>query len=68
MVSQLSTALTPVVAVTLNGPGLMVGPTDRGTNTHTQTDRKKLDIFLHCNVISFLFNIYTLRNVLTVHS
>lgn len=29
VVSQLSTALIPEVSVTLNGPGLMEGPTDR---------------------------------------
>lgn len=28
VVSQLSTALIPVVTVTLNGPGLIEGPTD----------------------------------------
>lgn len=28
VVSQLSTALTPVVTVTLNGPGLIEGPTE----------------------------------------
>lgn len=28
VLSQLSTALTPVVTVTLNGPGLIEGPTD----------------------------------------
>lgn len=33
VVSQLSTALIPAVTVTLNGPGLMEGPTDRTPNT-----------------------------------
>ena len=52
MVSQLSTALRPVVTVTLKGPGLMEGPTAEG-NTDRST---QLTDMLHpapAQVLSF---------------
>lgn len=39
-VSQLSTALIPALTVTLKGPGLMEGPTDRTQNTLTDTKQQ----------------------------
>lgn len=39
VVSQLSTALIPAVTVTLNGPGLMEGPTDGTPNTLTHNKK-----------------------------
>lgn len=41
VVSQLSTALIPVVTVTLNGPGLMEGPTERRQTAFKHVDSQQ---------------------------